>query len=542
MNNKITKTSFLLSIAALVACSPKTPIIDNAPTSTKPIVILYDNDVHCAIDNYPIVAYIRDSIATQNSAHIALVSSGDYLQGGAYGALGQGKYIVKLLNALNYDAIGLGNHEFDYKMKRFFELTDSIKAPIVSANFTDTLGNLVFKPYQVVNFGEKKVAFVGILTPETMKAESYAFYDSTGKKTYDLHMDDFADYVQKAVTTARLNDKADYVVALSHLGEKSEWSSQDLLTKINGIDVVLDGHSHSLIKDTIPNKDSVYIQRIQTGTQLQYIGLLKIYPNGQIETDTIHIDTNSTKNPFVEKILNSIKSELAPTLDSAIAETKFDLTIKDSAGNRAIRKQETNLGDLVSDALLHATNAQISFVNGGGIRKSINSGKIKYEDVINVFPNKKDLCILEATGKQIYDFLEVSSSIVPNENGAFAQVSGLEFTIDTNIHSSFEIMPNDNSLKMNSERRVKNVLLVDSSGNKTPIDTISEKKYLIGTTTYVAFESEENPTLQKAENIKILKQNDTDALADFLKNKLGGIVPDKYNNISGQERIHFDTK
>lgn len=131
-------------------------------------------------------------------------------------------------------------------------------------------------------------------------------------------MDDFANYVQHAVDKARHEGHADYVVALSHLGEmpgEGEWTSQAIVSKTKGIDFVLDGHSHSIIQDSIPNINKTYIPRIQTGTKLQNIGKLEIYPNGKIKTSLIPIDTNGSKNSFVQKTLDSINEELAPILN-----------------------------------------------------------------------------------------------------------------------------------------------------------------------------------------------------------------------------------
>lgn len=535
MKNKIIIIFFALALI-LAAVVSKNHIVNFI--QDKPIVILYDNDVHCEISRYPFVAFIRDSIASNNTNRTALVSSGDFLQGSSYGALGQGMHIVKLLNAIHYDVLGIGNHEFDYKTPRFLELSKKIEAPIVSANFTDTLNNLIFEPYIIKELGGKRIAFVGILTPDAMIAESYAFYDNlTKNKIYDLHMDDFAKYVQHAVDKARHEGHADYVVALSHLGEmpdEGEWTSQAIVSKTKGIDVVLDGHSHSIIQDSIPNIDKTYIPRIQTGTKLQNIGKLEIFPNGKIKASLIPIDTNGSKNPFVQKTLDSINEELAPILNKVIGSTDYNFTINDKNGSRAIRNQETNLGDFTADAFLQATKAQISFVNGGGIRAGIAKGEILYKNAIDVFPSRNSLCTLKATGKQILDFLEIASSSVPSENGGFAQVSGLKYTINLNIKNSITIDSSDFSLQIKGERRVQNVEIADNNGSFKAIDTLGT--YLIGTTTYIAYESGENKTFSKnkAEELQI---KDSEALIDFIKNKLNERTPEEYRNIEGQGRI-----
>lgn len=203
-------------------------------------------------------------------------------------------------------------------------------------------------------------------------------------------------------------------------------------------------------------------------------------------------------------------------------------------GSRAIRNQETNLGDFTADAFLQATKAQISFVNGGGIRAGIAKGEILYKNAIDVFPSGNSLCTLKATGKQILDFLEIASSSVPSENGGFAQVSGLKYTINLNIKNSITIDSSDFSLQIKGERRVQNVEIADNNGSFKAIDTLGT--YLIGTTTYIAYESGENKTFSKnkAEELQI---KDSEALFDFIKNKLNERTPEEYRNIEGQGRI-----
>ena len=184
----------------------------------KSIVILYENDVHCAVDGYAKLAGLRDAIA--DTAYVALVSNGDYVQGMTVGAISKGQYVVDLMRALPYDAITLGNHEYDYGMERMFQLLRQVPAPIVCANLYDVkLERTVFAPYVMRRFGDKRIAFVGASTPTSMETEAYAFRDDEGNIIYDLQIDDIPALVQKAVDEAR-RAGADYVILDSHLGEE----------------------------------------------------------------------------------------------------------------------------------------------------------------------------------------------------------------------------------------------------------------------------------------------------------------------------------
>ena len=180
MTMKRTRYILLATLSlALFACER-----ENLPDtgSDKSIVILYENDVHCAIDGYTRLAGLRDAIAASDTAWTATVSCGDYLQGGNAGALSRGQYIVDVMKAVGYDAITLGNHEFDYGAERMLELVPQIGAPVLCANLYE-YGSSVprFAAYTIKEYGSRRVAFVGVTTPESMIGESYSFYDKDGK-------------------------------------------------------------------------------------------------------------------------------------------------------------------------------------------------------------------------------------------------------------------------------------------------------------------------------------------------------------------------
>ena len=206
----------------------------------RPIVVLYENDVHCGIEGYAKIAGLRDAIAASDTAYVAVVSSGDFVQGGPAGTLSKGQYIIDIINSVGYDAMTIGNHEFDYKVPQLFHLTDQLNAPVTCVNFSDIkTGKQFYAPFVIKKFGARKVAFVGVVTPSTLMSEGAAFYDEDGTQLYDLHHNDVYNLVQQATDSARAQG-ADYVVVLSHLGESTfDVVSGKMIAATTGIDAVL---------------------------------------------------------------------------------------------------------------------------------------------------------------------------------------------------------------------------------------------------------------------------------------------------------------
>jgi 2',3'-cyclic-nucleotide 2'-phosphodiesterase (5'-nucleotidase family) len=205
----IVALSLLCNMTTFTSCQPKEDVKPDEKKSS--IVILYENDVHCAIDGYAKMAGLRDAIS--DTAYVGLTSSGDYLMGGTAGALSTGSYIVDIMRTMHYDALGLGNHEFDFGGPRMLELLKGFNAPVICANFFDMQGKRFFPAYTIREYGKRKIAFVGVLTPKTMEDESYSFYDEKGNQLYDLKQSELPQLVQQAVDEVR-QAGADYVILL----------------------------------------------------------------------------------------------------------------------------------------------------------------------------------------------------------------------------------------------------------------------------------------------------------------------------------------
>ena len=428
-----------------------------ADEKSNDIVILYTNDVHCAVDDNigyaGLAAYKKEMQAAYN--YVALVDCGDSVQGDVIGTLSKGEYLVDIMNELGYDFASFGNHEFDYTLPQLQKLIDKAKYQYLCCNLTytakDGKGLTGYKAYEIKTYGNTKVAFVGIDTPESFtKSTPTYFQDANGNFVYSFaegnNGADLYNKVQETVNAAK-KDGATYVVAIAHLGidESSEpWRSTDLIANTTGIDVVLDGHSHSTIEmEMVKNKDGKEIPLSSTGTKLVNIGKLTI-SDGKFTTELV--TDYAVKDDATDAFVKSIQEKNEALVNTVVAKSSVDLTTKRADGTRAIRNRETNLGDLCADAYRAISGADIALVNGGGIRADIPAGDITYGQIIKVHPYGNALCVVEATGQEIIDALEwtarnTMSTYSDGENsvgemGGFLQVSGLKYTIDTTVKSS----------------------------------------------------------------------------------------------------------
>ena len=527
------------------------------------VVVLYTNDVHCAVDQktdkdgklvsigYAGVAAYRDEMAALAGAeNVTLLDAGDALQGDAIGTMSKGAYLVDIMNQIGYTLFVPGNHEFDYGMERMQELMGQMKAKVVSCNFTDLKTNkLVYAPYAVIAYGERKVAYVGITTPESFTKSTPAYFqDESGAYVYGFcesgNGQDLYKAVQAAVDAARA-EGAGTVIAVGHLGidsQSSPWCSTEVIANTTGIDAFIDGHSHT-VKDSelVPNKDnSKQVLLTQTGTKLANIGRMVITADGTITAGLV--SGYAQQNQATLEFITDIQSKFAQDLAKKVGYTDVALSVTDPAtGNRMVRTRETNLGDLCADAYRYvlgngkagdeAGPADIAFVNGGGVRADIDVGDITFGEVIAVHPFNNVGCVVEATGQEILDALEMAARVWPEENGGFLQVSGLSYTIDTAIASTVKTDDKKNFAEVSGERRVKDVLVAGE-----PIDP--EKTYTLASHNYML--------LSGGDGINMFRDNkvvvqpvilDNQVLITYIQNNLKGTVGEDYKDPYGQDRI-----
>ena len=339
-----------------------------------------------------------------------LEDAGDAIQGGTIGTLSKGSYIVDIMNELKFDIAVPGNHEFDYGMDNFLDIANKqAKFPYVCCNFTElATGNPVLDAYKIFEIKGKKVAIVGICTPETFTKSTPTFFQNDkGEYIYSFAEGgdgkDLYEATQKAVDAAR-KDGADYVVALAHLGvdpSSEPWTSKNVIENTTGIDALIDGHSPQRGQRKRQEQDDKDVYLLQSGTKLKNAGKLVIKADGTVSGENVELGENVKADEAVLAFIGGVVDRFKALAETVVAKTKVKLTIKNPDGSRAVRNKETNLGDLCADAYRTQLEADVAIVNGGGVRADIAAGDITYDDIINVHPFGNMACLVEVTGQQI---------------------------------------------------------------------------------------------------------------------------------------------
>ncbi len=519
-------------------------------------VVLFTNDVHCGIREgwgYAGVSELKKQLESEGY-EVLLVDAGDHVQGGTMGALTRGEAIIEIMNATGYDLATLGNHEFDYGMDRMFELVGMANYPYVSANFMDlTTRGTALEPYHVIEANGKKIAFVGLSTPESITKSTPAYFMNAEKTeyVYGFCQDETGAGVYAAAQAAIDSAKTqgvDYIILVGHMGvdqQSSPWMSTEVIANITGIDAFIDGHSHTVINEVRKDKENKDVLHGQTGTKLENVGKLTIKADGTMTMELLPASDKVIDDPVVDEFIQQIEDEFAALLNTVVAHTDHLLTIKDpDTGLRAVRKAETNLGDLCADAYRTKFDADIAFVNGGGVRADIPAGDITFQQIINVHPFGNIGVLAEVTGQQILDALEMGAKDEPGENGGFLQVAGLTYEIHTYIEPNVVVGadkmwqgPKDPT----APYRVQNVMVLNKETNEyEPLDL--EKKYTLASHNYMLEDMGDGMAMFGA-NAKILIESgipDNQILIDYIQSM--PVVNDKYevegyNDPKGEGRI-----
>ena len=510
-----------------------------AESETGDIVVLYTNDVHCAIDGdfgYSNLAAYEDKMAAEGN-YVTLVDAGDAIQGAAYGTMSEGADIIGIMNAVGYDVATLGNHEFDYKVPRILELADMLECGYISANFIDLAdGESVFPAYKLLSYGDVQVAYVGISTPDTYTKTTPAYFqDENGNYIYSFGNEDLVDYVQAAIDEA-VAAGADYVIAVGHLGidpESAPYRSTDVIPQLSGLDAFIDGHSHSVIaSDIVKDKDGEDVILTSTGTGFQNFGKLTIdVETGDVTSTLINSEDFEATDEEIDAYLAELFAKYELIFSEVVAESSIDLTGYDEDGNRLVRIKETNIGDLCADAYRIIGGADIGLVNGGGIRADIAAGDISRQDIINVHPFGNKLCVVEATGQQILDALEMAVSALPSESGGFLHVSGLSFTVDPSVENPVEVDEYGNFVKVEGERRVSDVKVGDEA-----IDP--EGTYTVASHNYMLKDGGDGFNMFMGDKVIVDEtMADNEVLSSYIVDELDGVIPESYAEPQGRITI-----
>ncbi len=523
------KTRLLSVLVSLCLLLCLTPLVSAAEGD---IVILYENDVHCAIEGYSTLSALKQELSLTN-AHVGVVSCGDFVQGSSLGAISQGEYIVNVMNMVGYDAIAPGNHEFDYRLDRLQELVALMDTKPVCSNF-QKIGEeeTVFAPFSIVSYGDTDIAYIGVTTPDTLTSSSPTqFMDENGNYTYTFHSTDLYETVQKSIDAA-LAAGADYLVALSHLGTESvneNRSAQALVQNTDGLDAVLDGHSHSVVESmTVADKSGDEVIVSSTGTKFAHIGKLTIEADGDIVTTLIPTATYDATDPAIDAYIAQINEEYAALGNRLIGESLVDLTTVDENGNRIIRTEETNLGDFCADAFRVVTGADVGVINGGGIRDNMAAGDVTFNDILSVFPFNNTVCMVEVSGQQIVDLLELGVMLYPEENGSFQHVSGITFTLDGSIPSSVVLDENGVFVSVAGDYRVKDVCVLDPDTNTyEPLDP--DAFYTLASHNYLLLDHGSGASMLNDSTV-LLNDGmlDVEMLEVYITEHLGGVIGQEY--------------
>ena len=339
--------------------------------------------------------------------------------------------------------------------------------------------------------------------------------------------------MQESVDEA-LAEGADYVVAVGHLGNTGitpEWSSKAVIANTSGIDVFIDGHSHETYNEEVKDADGETVVLAQTGTKLANMGKIVIDPSsGDVTAEMVSGFGDQDEDTL--QFISGITAEFEQTLQEVVATSAVDLTTLDpDTGQRAVRRAETNLGDLCADAYRAVGESDVAFVNGGGIRADIAAGEITYEDIINVHPFGNELCVAEVSGRELLDALEMGASDYPLENGGFLHVSGMTYAIDASVPSSVVTNEEGEFVAVTGEYRVKNVTI-----GGEPLDT--EKTYTLASHNFMLKSGGDGYAMFR--DNKIVRDSvmlDNAALIQYITGELGGVVSDAYADPRGQGRI-----
>ena len=541
------------------------------------IVVVSTNDVHCCLQSKATnlgYAKLKDFVDARREAYgegnVMLVDAGDNVQGDVIGSLTRGESPAKAIKACGYDFMTCGNHEFDYGMEQFFALRstegavsgdlDADGVRYVCCNFVDAAGSRVFDAYAVkecqVGGQTVRVAFVGAATPSTLTSSTpKSFKDGDGNLIYGFCGDENGQAlygaVQEAVDAARSSDggDADYVVLLAHLGQKGSqrrWHSDVVVANTHGIDAVIDGHSHELYVQTAKNDRGEDVVISQTGTKFQSFGQLAIDPfsgTASVSLTATGVAAELIKewdgaDAEVAALVAELEEDLGAITGRRLGISEVDLLrATEDSTFWAVRKRETNLGDLVADAFYyHASNCgimcDVALANGGGIRADIAKGAVTYGDLAAVLAFSNQVCSLAVTGQHLLNMLEVGVSNCPTQSGRFLQVSeGFSMTVRTDIETPVKFSADGSRPEsFEGERRVRNARLHGKAIDPEATYTVASTDYLL------ALGGSAMPVPDNADEVEFMG-TDLEALIDYFTVNLKGVVGKAYANEDGAGRI-----
>ena len=515
-------------------------------------VILHTNDVHVGLEEnigYDGLALYKKEVEALYD-HVLLVDAGDAIQGAAIGVMSKGEEIIKIMNRLGYDLVVPGNHEFDFGFDVLDDCSEKLDCGYTCANFCTIDGEPVFKPWRILEAGDLKIGFVGTVTPDTFTRSAIKdIVNEVGQPMYDFLADEtgerLAGALQKSINEVR-DHGADYVILVAHLGKytanTSIFSSSAIVGMLNGVDMVVDGHSHEVYNTSIPDKDGNPVPIAQTGTKMQNIGQLTIYKDGHLEENLIDLVPESSGLPeesvtrknmerYVDPDMKAFIDEIIASYDGVmsrkIGDLSVDLIKRDENGNDLSRTGENGLCELAADAFRSAGKTQAALIGAGTVRTNLEAGEVTYKDVVDILPYCNEVIMTEVSGQMLLDALEFGVSFLPDEAGAFPQVSGITFRINKDIESSVRINEKKQFLSVDGEYRVSDVKVDGKDLDPEAIYTLAISDYLFtGGDGYTMFED--------AKIISSTKLPDNEVVMKYIEEDLNGVIPKKYAGPQGR--------
>lgn len=527
---KIKKTFIGLVMLSLLACS-------NAfAADLSNLIIMHTNDTHGfdkradGINGIACVKALKDDFI-KKGYDVLLVDAGDAIQDNNLVNLSKGATAVKFFNAVGYDAAALGNHEFDYGQEVLEARMKEAKYPYLAANIiVNETGRTYIKPSTIIQKGKNKIGVFGLSTPETVV--------STNPKNVRgltfLDHEELYKCAQKQVDELKAAG-CDVILTLAHIGSTKKAgyaTAEDIIANVKGIDILVDGHDHKVKNFENPGN----ALHVSTGSYTKNIGVVK-YQAGKWTSDLYAYGRFTEENKKVKKLVAREQVKVDKAMNQKIANTTFSFSGERAPG---VRTQEMPLGDLVADAflwqarqanVLNGQDVDAAVVNGGSLRKGINQGVVTRGDISSILPYNNQLYVITIPGSVLHNVLETSTCVTPMEMGGFPQVSGIEYTLDQSI--SFEKGEQYEGSSYYKPAKPGSRLVIKTVNGK-PFDPNGEYNIVAsefqcnGGDSYAGFMS------YAARNSRSIGYIDADALMNYLKTELGGVIPECYKEVQGR--------
>ena len=528
---KVTAATALLILGTILTSGASNA---DEMNKTEKFVILHTNDVHgyvAASDRclgMEAVSQLKKDYEKQGY-DVLLIDAGDMLQGDALASFSQGKSLVTLMNAVGYDVMGLGNHDFDYGADVLEQRISEMNFPALAANITvDATGEPFTEGNTVFTLSDgMKVGVFGLDTPTTPTTSSPK---NTAGLSFAAGKDLFA--AAQAQIDELKGQGCSVIVCVGHLGEDNAFednNAKQTVENTRGISVLIDGHDHLVESQIVKDLDGNDVLIAETGSFLKNIGILT-YEDGGFTESLAEAGTYKGSDPEVAKLLARFSDEAEKILNIKVAVTDWDLS---GAGY----DKETNLGDLAADAIYWQTSQAFdaapdaAIVNAGGIRKTIEAGEILQRDIQDVFPFNNQICTVKLTGKELLKALEAATQVSPKPMGSFPQVSHIKYTVNTTVpYQNGELYPGTSYFAPAAPGT--RVTIIEVGGKPFNPEAI----YTIATNAFIAAGGDTYYSLAKAgaKTIVYAGYLDNEALTNYMKTELGGTIPEIYAKPQGR--------